>query len=104
MVDGSGLENRRARKGTGGSNPSLSANSFETRVFHSARENSLGVRQILKAFTTKDTKFHEGNPRTRVIVCHSRFGFNGSGVTLPVPFFSRSPIGITPLRHLHGDY
>ena len=25
MVDGSGLENRRARKGTGGSNPSLSA-------------------------------------------------------------------------------
>ena len=25
MVDGSGLENRRTRKGTGGSNPSLSA-------------------------------------------------------------------------------
>ncbi len=28
MVDGSGLENRRARKGTGGSNPSLSAMDF----------------------------------------------------------------------------
>jgi hypothetical protein len=28
VVDGSGLENRRARKGTGGSNPSLSARPF----------------------------------------------------------------------------
>ena len=28
MVDGSGLENRRTRKGTGGSNPSLSAIAF----------------------------------------------------------------------------
>ena len=28
MVDGSGLENRRTRKGTGGSNPSLSARPF----------------------------------------------------------------------------
>ena len=28
MVDGSGLENRRTRKGTGGSNPSLSAITF----------------------------------------------------------------------------
>ncbi len=28
MVDGSGLENRRTRKGTGGSNPSLSAMLF----------------------------------------------------------------------------
>ena len=29
MVDGSGLENRRTRKGTGGSNPSLSASSLQ---------------------------------------------------------------------------
>jgi peptidoglycan-N-acetylglucosamine deacetylase len=29
VVDGSGLENRRTRKGTGGSNPSLSASTFE---------------------------------------------------------------------------
>ena len=29
VVDGSGLENRRTRKGTGGSNPSLSARSLE---------------------------------------------------------------------------
>jgi hypothetical protein len=28
VVDGSGLENRRTRKGTGGSNPSLSAIAF----------------------------------------------------------------------------
>jgi hypothetical protein len=28
VVDGSGLENRRTRKGTGGSNPSLSAITF----------------------------------------------------------------------------
>jgi hypothetical protein len=28
VVDGSGLENRRTRKGTGGSNPSLSANTL----------------------------------------------------------------------------
>ena len=28
MVDGSGLENRRTRKGTGGSNPSLSASNL----------------------------------------------------------------------------
>ena len=33
VVDGSGLENRRTRKGTGGSNPSLSA-SYSTHTTH----------------------------------------------------------------------
>jgi hypothetical protein len=40
VVEGSGLENRRARKGTGGSNPSLSATQSSLQkipVFHSLK-------------------------------------------------------------------
>jgi hypothetical protein len=38
VVDGSGLENRRTRKGTGGSNPSLSAiqSELQSKVLHLA--------------------------------------------------------------------
>jgi hypothetical protein len=42
VVDGSGLENRRTRKGTGGSNPSLSATQSEPAEISSS---SLEIRE-----------------------------------------------------------
>jgi hypothetical protein len=71
VVDGSGLENRRARKGTGGSNPSLSAIAFMAKVcrqttkatlifpvgFHDYAGSCSSVRQFLFLCRTRYSKF-----------------------------------------------
>ena len=49
MVDGSGLENRRTRKGTGGSNPSLSAMLFVINKLYAgeiSNDNGLNRRLV----------------------------------------------------------
>jgi hypothetical protein len=50
VVDGSGLENRRTRKGTGGSNPSLSATTLVTFLHKGAVKQSAeaSVRGLLE--------------------------------------------------------
>ena len=56
MVDGSGLENRRTRKGTGGSNPSLSAITLLLRAKMRSTDRSSANRMAKRANKTDAPK------------------------------------------------